>query len=111
MLRERGAILVDIKKIQGFDDDKVGAQEFSVLLTELKADLAKYLKGSPAPIPVRTLADVIAFNKARLREEMPLFGQETFERAEKTKGLAGPAYKRRARRFRWSCGQRHRWLA
>ena len=101
VLRERGAILVDIKKIQGFDDDKVGAQEFSVLLTELKADLAKYLKGSPAPIPVRTLADVIAFNKARLREEMPLFGQETFERAEKTKGLAGPAYKKaRAASFR-----------
>ena len=94
VLRERGAILVDIKKIQGFDDDKVGAQEFSVLLTELKADLHKYLKGSPAPIPVRTLADVIAFNKARMRDEMPLFGQETFERSERTKGLSDAAYKK-----------------
>ena len=91
VLRERGAILVDIKK---FDDSAIGKNELAVLLTELKADLATYLKGSPAQIPVRSLADVIAFNKAHLRQEMTLFGQETFERAEKTKGLADPAYKK-----------------
>jgi amidase len=94
ILRQRGATLVDIKKIPDFDDDKVGAMELQVLLTELKADLAKYLRSSPAPIPARTLADVIAFNSAHLRQEMPLFGQETFERAEKTKGLGDPAYKK-----------------
>ena len=98
VLRERGAVLIDIKK---FDEGSMGRDEFSVLLTELKADLAKYLKSSPAAIPVRTLADVIAFNKARMREEMPLFGQETFERSEKTKGLEDSAYKKaRASSFR-----------
>jgi len=91
VLREQGAILVDIKK---FDDSTIGGNEFAVLLTELKADLAKYLQTSPAPIPVRTLADVIAFDKAHMREEMSLFGQETFERAEKAKGLDDPAYKK-----------------
>src|SRR5881275_2265321 len=50
VLRERGATLVDIKK---FDDKPIGKNENLVLLTELKADLAKYLTGSPAPIPVR----------------------------------------------------------
>lgn len=94
ILRERGATLVDIKKIRDFDDDKVGAMELQVLLTELKANLAKYLRSSPAPIPVRSLADVIAYNQAHLRLEMALFGQETFERAEKTKGLDDPAYKK-----------------
>jgi amidase len=89
ILRERGATLVEIKK---FDDKAIGGNEFTVLLAELKADLAKYLKGSPAPIPVRTLADAIAFNKAHMSEEMALFGQETFEKAEKTKGLNDPAY-------------------
>ena len=91
LLRQRGATLVEIKK---FDDSAVGKNEFPVLLTELKADLGKYLKGSPAPIAVRSLADAIAFDKAHMREEMSLFGQETFERAEKTKGLSDPAYKK-----------------
>jgi len=91
ILRQRGAILVDIKK---FDDSAIGRNEFAVLLSELKADLATYLKSSPAPIGVRSLADAIAFNKANLKAEMALFGQETFERADKTKGLADPAYKK-----------------
>jgi len=91
ILRERGATLVEIKK---FDDKAIGNNELTVLLTELKADLGKYLKGSPAPIPVRTLADAIAFNKAHMNEEMALFGQETFEKAQKTKGLGDPAYKK-----------------
>jgi amidase len=91
VLRERGAILVNIKK---FDDSAIGKNEGNVLLTEFKADLAKYLKGSPAPIAVRTLADVIAFDKAHERQEMALFGQDSFEDAQKTKGLADPAYKK-----------------
>src|SRR3954447_26332794 len=94
VLRQRGAVLVEIHKIEHFDDDVVGAQELKVLLTELKADLATYLKGSPAPIPVRSLADVIAFNTSHVRQEMPLFGQDTFEDAQKTKGLSDPAYKK-----------------
>jgi amidase len=91
ILREQGATLVEIKK---FDDKAIGPNEFKVLLAELKADLAKYLKGSPAPIPVRSLGEVIAFNKVHTREEMSLFGQEVFEQAQKTKGLNDPAYKK-----------------
>jgi amidase len=92
VLRERGATLVDIKQIPDFDDDKVGGMELNVLLTELKADLASYLKGSPAPIPVRSLADVIAFNTAHAAQELALFGQETFIQAEATKGLTDREY-------------------
>ena len=91
ILRQQGAILVDIKK---FDDSTVGKNEFPVLLTELKADMAKYLRGSPAPIGVRTLADVIAFDKDHAQQEMTLFGQDIFEQAQKTKGLSDPAYKK-----------------
>jgi len=98
ILREKGATLVDIKK---FNDKPIGKNEGVVLNTELKADMAKYLKGSPAPIGVRTLADLIAFDKAHERQEMGLFGQELFEQAEKTKGLGDPAYKKaRAVSFR-----------
>src|SRR5213075_2224578 len=45
VLRERGATLVEIKK---FDDKAIGKNENLVLLTEFKADLAKYLRSSPA---------------------------------------------------------------
>jgi len=92
ILRQGGATLVEIRKIDGYDDDEIGAQEQTVLLTELKVDLAKYLESSPAQIPVRSLADVIAFNSAHQQDEMALFGQETFEQAEKTKGLDDPTY-------------------
>ena len=91
ILRQQGAILVDIKK---FDDKLIGKNEGVVLNAELKADMAKYLRSSPAPIGVRTLADLIAFDKAHERQEMGLFGQELFEQAEKTKGLNDPAYKK-----------------
>src|SRR3954463_9888966 len=56
ILKAKGAVLVDIKK---FDDRLIGKNETFVLKAELKADIAKYLKGSPAPIGVRTLADLI----------------------------------------------------
>jgi len=91
ILRQRGAVLVDIKK---FNDKAIGKNEGLVLNVELKADMAKYLKSSPAPLPARTLADLIAFDKAHEKQEMPLFGQELFEQAEKTKGLNDPAYKK-----------------
>jgi amidase len=91
VLRQQGAILVDIKK---FDDSAIGRNEYSVLLNELKVDIAKYLESSPAPIGVKTLADLIAFDKAHAAQEMPLFGQEIFEQAEKTKGLDDPDYKK-----------------
>jgi amidase len=91
ILRQQGAVLVDIKT---FDRSAIGKNELPVLLTELKADMAKYLKSSPAPIEARTLADLIAFDRAHLKSEMSLFGQELFEQAEKTKGLADPAYKK-----------------
>jgi amidase len=91
ILRERGATLVEIKK---FDTGKIGGNEFNVLLAELKADLGDYLRGSPAQIPIRSLADAIAFNEQHMKTEMPLFGQDVFEQAQKTKGLGDPAYKK-----------------
>jgi amidase len=91
VLRQKGAILVEIKK---FDDKPIGKSELPVLLTELKAGIAKYLKSSPAPIQARSLAELIAFDNAHQRQEMALFGQETFLKAEKTKGLGDPTYKK-----------------
>jgi len=90
-LRAHGATLVEIKK---FDEGAMGSNEFTVLLSEFKAGLNDYLRSSPAPIPVRSLADVIAFNQTNQRLEMPLFGQDIFEKAQATKGLSDPAYRK-----------------
>lgn len=83
-------ILLDASKI---DRQKIGQGEFKVLLTELKADLASYLQGLPdGLVPHKTLADIIAFNNANADKELQHFGQDTFEAADKEKGLDDPAY-------------------
>ena len=89
VLKARGATLVEIKT---FDDKAIGSNEFKVLLTEFKAGMNAYLASTPPSVRTRTLADLIAFNKANAGAEMALFGQETFEQAQKTKGLSDPAY-------------------
>jgi amidase len=89
-LRAGGAEIVEIT--EGPSRAEMGAAEFTVLLTELKAGLNAYLATTPPErVKTRTLADVIAFNRAEPRE-LALFGQETFERAETTKGLSDPDY-------------------
>jgi amidase len=91
VLKAQGATLVDVKEFE--DRSRIGKEEFAVLLTELKAGLNAYLATTPPAVKTRTLADVIAFNKANADAEMALFGQETFEKAEATKGLDDPDYK------------------
>lgn len=91
-LRSAGAVLVDIK--DGPDHKALGAAEHKVLLTEFKVGVEAYLATtSPERVKARTLADLIAFNRAHADQETPLFGQDLFEAAEKTIGLADPEYR------------------
>lgn len=89
-LRDQGAILINISSFP--NRREIAAAESIILFTELKADLNAYLAGSPAQIPVRTLADVIAFNKAHAARELGLFDQDLFEKAQAMPGLDDPAY-------------------
>jgi amidase len=90
-LRARGVNLIELT---GFRPPrKLGALELAVLLTELKSGLDAYLASAPPAVNVRTLSDVIAFNRSEPRE-LALFGQELFEAAERTKGLSDPDYRR-----------------
>lgn len=66
--------------------------EFFVLLCEFKVDIARYLAGL-GHTPIRSLADLIAFNAAHCPQEMKYFGQEIFEISEGTSGdPTDPAY-------------------
>lgn len=91
-LKEGGADLV-VLDTAFIDREKLGDAEFKVLLAELKADLATYLQGLPdGVVPHKSLADIIAFNKANSDKELQHFNQDIFEAAEKEKGLDDPAY-------------------
>ncbi len=90
VLRAAGATLVEIDELPGRND--IGDAEGLVLATELKADLHAYLRGTPRAVTARSLADLIAFNRAHGARELGLFGQELFEKAEATKGLDDPDY-------------------
>ena len=91
-LRGAGATLVEIK--DGPDRKALNAAERKVLATEFKVGVEAYLAStSPEQVKTRTLADLIAFDKAHAAEEMPLFGQEIFEASAKTGGLDDPDYK------------------
>ncbi len=90
VLKAQGATLVDIPTLK--DRDEIGKAETLVLDTELKADLNAYLATTPPSVKTRTLADLIAFDTAHADRELGLFGQETFIKAEATKGLNDPAY-------------------
>ena len=89
-LKAAGAILVEIPAMP--NAGKYTQSELDVLLYELKADLAAYLAEYAPGAPVKTLADVIAFNERNKAKEMPYFGQELFVQAQAKGGLDSPAY-------------------
>jgi amidase len=90
-LKAAGAILIDVPEPPGLKG--ISKLEHLILMTELKADLDAYLASTaPDRVPSRTLADLIAFNRAHADVEMPIFGQESFETSEATKGLDDPEY-------------------
>jgi amidase len=89
-LRRAGAVLVDPADVNLAPN--AGALEFTVLLYELKADLNAYLARLGPGAPVKSLADVIAFNDAHKEQEMPYFGQDTFLKAQAKGSLATQEY-------------------
>ena len=90
VLKAKGAVLVDVAEPK--DRRAIGVNERIVLHTELKADLNAYLATTPPAVQARTLAEVIAFNTAYADRVLGLFGQDSFEKAQATKGLDDPAY-------------------
>src|SRR5438876_6706042 len=91
VLKSQGAVIVDPADIA--DAGEYEDSELTVLLYELKADLATYLAAWAPGARVKTLADVIAFNEANKAQEMPYFGQELFLQAQEKGPLTDQAYR------------------
>ncbi|WNQ10244.1 amidase family protein [Paenibacillus aurantius] len=88
-LRRQGAVIVDPADLPSAAE--IGHS--SVLMHEFKSALQSYLAGLGPGAPVRTLAEIIAFNQAHPDETLR-YGQTLLEHAEeRTSGtLTEPAY-------------------
>jgi amidase len=89
-MKDAGAVLIDPASLptKGKFDDA----ELEVLLYEFKDGVNTYLGARPSASGVRSLRDLIEFNAANASREMPWFGQELLERAQKKGPLTSPAY-------------------
>jgi amidase len=88
ILKSKGATIVEVELYKQLKE--IGGAEFTVLLYEFKDGLNKYL--STGSSKVKSLADVIAFNKQNEAKAMPFFKQETLELADKKGGLDEKEY-------------------
>jgi amidase len=89
LMKQAGAEIVDPADIPTFG--KFDDSELTVLLYELKADLAAYLarRGNTA---VKNLKAVIEFNNQNRTLEMPYFDQDLFIKSEQKGGLDSKEY-------------------
>ena len=88
-LVQLGASIIEIDYLDKIN--KLGEAEFELMQYEFKAGLNKYL--STANAPVKTLADVIAFNTKNENTAMPYFKQELLEKSQAKAGLESAGYK------------------
>ena len=91
IMRSLGAEIIDPANIPTSEQLASSDTEMTVLLHEFKADVNTYL-ATLTDTPIRSLADLIAFNEAHAAEEMPYFGQELFLRSQETTSLEDAKY-------------------
>jgi amidase len=90
LLRDLGAEIVE--GVELWDRAALAAAERTVMLAEFKAGLNGYLRDHPNA-PVRSLEEVVAFNRRHADRVMPFFGQELHEAALQAPDLDDPAYR------------------
>jgi amidase len=88
LLKSKGATIVEVEVRAKMRP--LSGNEFEVLQYEFKDGVNKYLARANAP--VKSLQEVIAFNKAQADKAMPYFQQEILESSEAKGDLSTPAY-------------------
>ena len=94
-MRAGGATLVDPADLPtaAWND----ALPLMLLEYEFKANLNAYLTALGPDAPVKSLAEVIAFNEANAEREMPFFGQERLVASQARGPLTDPEYQNAVR--------------
>ena len=90
LLKSQGATVVEVELLKATRE--ASSSEFTVLQYEFKDGLNKYLSTATATSKVKSLADVIAFNKQNEAKAMPYFKQETLESSNAKGGLNSKEY-------------------
>ena len=88
LMKRQGANIIDIEYVNKIN--ALGKYETTILQYEFKDGVNKYLSGCNHAM--KSLKDVIEFNKTNEEKAMPYFKQEQFENCEKKTGLNSPAY-------------------
>jgi len=88
LLKSKGATIVEVEIMEPIN--KLGADEFAVLQYEFKDGLNKYL--ATANSKVKSIQDVIAFNRQNEAQTMPYFKQEIMESSAEKAALTSPEY-------------------
>jgi amidase len=86
-MKQGGAVIVEVELM---DKLKIDNEEFDVLKYEFKDGLNKYLAGANGK--VKSLKELIAFNKANEEKTMPYFKQEILESSEEKGDLQTKEY-------------------
>ena len=87
-LKDLGATIVEVEVIKSLEE--VGGAEFQVLLYEFKDGLNNYLKSANSSM--KSLEDIIAFDKMNESTAMPFFKQETLIDSQKKGDLDSKEY-------------------
>ena len=87
-MKQQGAEIIEIEYLDKINAN--GEAEFEVMKFEFKYGVNKYL--SSANSNMKSLEDVIVFNKKNEAKVMPTFKQETLEMCQKKEGLESAAY-------------------
>ena len=88
LMKQQGATIVEIEYLDKINAN--GEAELDVMKYEFKNGINKYL--STANSSIKTLTDLIEFNKANEEKAMPTFKQELFISSEEKAGLDSKGY-------------------
>jgi len=89
LLKQQGAEIIEIEYFDKIN--ALGDVEFDLMKYEFKDGLNKYLASANAN--VKSLSDIVAFNKVNEDKAMPYFKQETLEASDKMDDLFSKGYK------------------
>jgi amidase len=87
IMKQQGAEIIEVDLLSPIRD--LGSTEFTVLQFEFKDGLNKYLAGVEG---MRSLEEVIVFNRRNEAKAMPYFKQETLESSQSKSGLDSKEY-------------------
>jgi amidase len=91
-LKAAGAVIIDPASLPAMDVFQ--DLPTTVLNYEFKANINRYFESLGPSAPVKSLAELIAFNEQHRDREMPFFGQERLLISEKTTSLEAAEYRK-----------------